>query len=239
MYPEWSNWWTHLEILGMPRVGKTTFMTMLERVHILNDNRLIHLAGGKTDSYDELVGFIAKANPDYPARFINATDNGRTDGYNPFQLPKGRDLSTHVSALASYATPPAGDGFQSRFPEPETAEAFFAHLAVSEKPVWEEMYLFDFANRKKWLALDLPEEFQYQARTIASTEARNWEYKTGGVRRFLLSFVTSAARRLHSRFSFRRRLLLPKSPQPRRHNRLSRSCLRFRIGVLPSRLKTR
>ena len=184
--------------MGAPRTGKTSFHVYCERIHILAGNPVIQLSGGKDDSFDALVAFVAEANPEYSARFINASD-GWGVGYNPFRLPEGRSISAHASALAQYATPPSGDRFEARFPEEETAECFFAWLAVSQEPVWEAMRLFDFARRKDWLNLDLPEEYRYQQKSIASADVRSWEYKTGALRRFLRPFATSEAiRRLLS-----------------------------------------
>jgi hypothetical protein len=190
MNPQWAHYATHCELIGAPQVGKTSCLTYWNQRNILAGNRLIKIVGGKDDSFDSLVAFIAHACPDYPAKFINVSD-GWGAGWNPFLVPPGRSLSAHVSALATYVTP-EGERFESRFPEEETAECFFAHLALSQEPVWEAMRLLRYENRKSWIGL-VPEEYDYQARAIAGTDAKGWEYKTGALRRFLRPFVTSDA----------------------------------------------
>lgn len=195
MNPKWNSYRTSVEILGPPQFGKTTFIVECVRTHILNDNRVTYFAAGKDDAFDGLRGFMEHANPDYRAVFLNASDPVASAGYNPFHLPKGRDLSAHVSALAEYASPASDSTFEGRFPEQETSECFFAHLCLSRVPIWEQMHLFDFANRKEWARLEIPEAYAYQAHAIASTDARSWEYKVGGLRRFLRPFATSTSLR--------------------------------------------
>src|SRR5579885_1819752 len=100
MLPEWAPYWTNVEIVGAPRHGKTTFIVCCNRIHILNDNRVMYFAGGKDDAYDGLVSFIAQENPLYAFSLLNISDGDRVTGYNPFLLPTGRNLSAHVSKLA-------------------------------------------------------------------------------------------------------------------------------------------
>lgn len=190
--PSWK-YWTNCEIVGPPRSGKSTLMLACNFTHILNENRTIVVAAGKDDSFDQLVGFIQRANPHYPVEIVNVSDGWGT-GYNPFHLPKGRDLSAHVSALAA-SIPKDANSFGGRFPDAEVAQSFFAHIALKHLPPSEAIPLLDFGSRKKWLTLELPEEFRHQARAIASTAPQNWEYRVGALRQFIDPWVTQAALR--------------------------------------------
>jgi hypothetical protein len=186
--PEWDKYWTHCQIMGAPRLGKSFLNLLFLMVSILEEYAVAYLGGGKDDTYDTIVAYIARAHPRYKAEFINASDNEKVRGFNPFRLPKGRDLSAHVSALSQF---PPEKGFGEQFPDEEMAEAFFAYLCTSNEPIWSAMRLL--GDRKAWSTIELPEKYAYIARNIAQTEPKNWEYRVGALRRFLLPFATSTS----------------------------------------------
>lgn len=240
MMPSWNTYWTNCEIVGPPRSGKSTFMLECDFIHVLNDNRIIKVAAGKDDTFDQLLGFVERANPNYDVEIVNVSD-GWGAGYNPFSLPKGRDLSAHVSALAA-SIPNDPNTFAGRFPDAEVAQCFFAYLALKNVPPWEAIRLLDFASRKKWLTIELPEEFQYQATAIASTAPQNWEYRVGALQQFLDPWVTQAAlKRLISApkqvvmsdlYARGRSLFLKAVPSPRLSPEAAKTLLAFFFGNL-------
>jgi hypothetical protein len=195
MHPRWAPYKTHCEIVGRARYGKTTLAVGHGHIHILAGNPMMWLEY-KSQGYEKLVAFVAEANPNYPAKFLNLSNPDRLIAWNPFALPTGRDLATHANHLAEVILKVVSNQPISELQNyARVAEAFFAHLAVSKMPLTEALDMVEYDKRKLWLdySKDMPDEqFREEMRRISYTDKSDWKFEVKPLRNRLRPFITSS-----------------------------------------------
>jgi hypothetical protein len=188
---------THTDVIAPGQAGKTSLDIYATRRHILGGNQVVRMAW-KADSYEANVAFTAIAKPEYKVVLLNPSKLEPLVPYNPFRLPAGRDLSAHVENLArSIVQTVSSDRTRDLPTYSESAEPFFAYLAVSGETPFTARRLFDFTTAKEWLyaAEKVPEPYDNQFRRIAHLKDREFDLQTGTLRRRLRPFVNSTALR--------------------------------------------
>ena len=196
MMPDW-NCESHCDTIGPPQTGKTSWAIACNQEHILDYDHVVSL-GWKCDFYESLVAFTAVARPDFPVVLLNPSDCNPVVPYNPFKLPKGRKLDTHVKRLAKVILAAVSHQKVADLQNyKHAAEAFLAYVAVSGEPVSSAISLFDSTRPKAWLAAaeKVPERYARRMRCFASLKPSEWDYKLGALERRLSPFETSDALR--------------------------------------------
>ena len=196
MHPDW-DYESHCDTIGPPQTGKTSWAIDCRRERILRNDHIFSL-NWKRDGYDADVAFTAIARPDYNVILLNPSDCNPIVPYNPFLLPKGRKLDTHVKRLAGLILAAVSHQQLADLQNyAYAAQAFLAYVAMSGEPVSSAIRLFDPTNPKAWLTASekVPEQFARLMRRISQTTAKEWDYKLGALERRLTPFVTSDALR--------------------------------------------
>jgi hypothetical protein len=198
MLPSWIPYRTHCECLGRSQYGKTSWCLYCRRRHILAGNTVWSL-DYKSGGYQGDVAFIARARPDFPAIFLNVSNPDVIVPYNPFSLPIGRELGTHVNHLAEVVLKVV-----SKQPLTElqnyirVAEAFFAHVAISKIPIFQALHMLEYDERRLWLdgSAKMPDpQFADEMRRISLTPKNDWKFEVTSLRNRLRPFTTSPALR--------------------------------------------
>lgn len=181
---------THTDLIAPGQAGKTSQVIYDGRRHILAGNQIVRQAW-KRDLYEADVSFVAHVRPSFKVRLLNPSDGS---GYNPFKL--SGELSTHCENLSkSIVENVSGDRTQDVPTYAESAEPFFAYLALNgETPFTARRF---FSDPKQWLlhSLKVPEPYSSHMKRIARLSARDFEQQTGTLRRRLRPFVNSTALR--------------------------------------------
>lgn len=196
MMPDW-DFESHCDTIGPPQTGKTSFAIVCKEKHVLRGNHIVDL-GWKRDAYEAITSFTAVAAPDFPVVLLNPADCDPIVPYNPFKLPKGRNLSAHVKRLSKLVLAAVSHQPLAQLQNyAYAAEAFLSYVAVSGEPVSSAIRLFDPSQAKAWLMASekVPEQFARMMRRIAQTTPKEWDYKLGALERRLRPFVTSDALR--------------------------------------------
>jgi hypothetical protein len=149
MFASWYLFKTHCHVCGTPQSGKSKFCELCVREKIKRGLGVTFFDWhGKT--YHELIPYLAYMRPKRPVCLIDLSDPTQTGilPYDPFALPKGANVSAHVSRMTDLIVKPWG-GRTDDMPRFERIVKMVLHYcAVSGESLHHGARLLEYPKRE-------------------------------------------------------------------------------------------
>jgi hypothetical protein len=151
MYPSWFKYKTHCHICGTTGSGKSKFCESCLRAHIRRGTgfTVLDWHGTLYDAALEYLAYLGPFGPKRPIYLLNFSEPTHVLPFNPFELPEGWDVSTHVSRVTDLIVKPWGEGNTNQLPTYERIIKMVAHFcAVSGEPLHHGAHLLEYPKKE-------------------------------------------------------------------------------------------
>ena len=121
--------------MGTSQSGKSKFLEYCMREHVISGNGFCLIDWHGT-LYQTMLEFLAYVQPDRPIVLLNPSKPDYIRPFNPFALPEGREVTSHVIRLADVLVKPWGAENTNELPTYErVVKMVLTYMAVSGAPL--------------------------------------------------------------------------------------------------------
>jgi len=149
MMPAWFRYLCHCHVLGRTQLGKSRFLEYCIRQIIKHSKAGLTLIDPHGSLYRAIVEYLAYLQPERRIILLNLSRPDFIDPFNPFELPPGRDVSAHVSRIASVLLKVWGAENTNELPTYERiVKMLLTFCAVTGEPLHHGARLLEYPKKE-------------------------------------------------------------------------------------------